>query len=141
MKAILKTQGGKYIAIGIATAIVEYTSFTLLMAVNLESSIKLNAAQTISFTLAMIVNFYGNRSITFGGKSAMFTHSQRQQATRYFFLAITNLIISNIVITILVNTLGIPALLAKLLTMIIIVAWTYITFQKIVFKRLGSNDN
>ena len=140
MKVLLKTQGGKYIAIGIATAVVEYTSFTLLMAVNLESSIKLNAAQTISFTLAMIVNFYGNRSITFGGKGATFTHSQKQQATRYFFLAITNLIISNIVITILVN-IGIPAPFAKLLTMIIIVAWTYVIFQKIVFKRLGSNDN
>lgn len=140
MKAILKTQGGKYIAIGVATALVEYASFTILMAAGLESSVKLNIAQTISFTLAMIVNFYGNRSVTFGGKNAKFAHSRRQQVTRYSFLAITNLIISNIVITILVN-IGIPAPLAKLLTMIIIVAWTYVIFQKIVFKRLGSNDN
>lgn len=140
MKARLDTQGSRYIAVGSVTAFVEYVVFMIIMLVVLDSSVKLNIAQTISFVVAMIVNFYGNRSVTFGGNNAKFTHSRKKQAARYLVLAIANLMLSNVIINVLVVIIGLPALVAKLFTMIVIVAWTYLVFQNVIFKKITPDD-
>ncbi len=56
------------------------------------------------------------------------------QLILYFTLAGVNLVLSNLIIWLLVNETPAAPLIAKIFTMIVIAAWNYAFFSKLIFK-------
>jgi putative flippase GtrA len=94
----------------------------------------LSVAQTLSFSLGLIVSFTGSRLFTFNNKDATYTHSVTRQIGSYVVLAVTNLVITNVVIYGLVHYLALMPFVAKVLVMCMVVVWNFLIFQKIIFK-------
>ena len=124
-----------YITIGVATFLTEYCSFLILYHyIFLENNGKiLIIAQYISFCLAVIVNFIGNKKITFANKDGHIL-KMKKQFTYYILLAFINLVISTYIIYILVIKFGIVVWLAKLIVIGLITSWTYILYKKVIFR-------
>lgn len=123
-----------YLAVGAMAFSVEYALFLLLFGV----SGNLLFSQTISFTAGLLVSFLGNRALTFRSRTSQdYTLSQKAQLVRYLALAATNLFITNVLIYILVDLVGIGYVLAKLLVMCSVVVWNFVVFSKFIF---GNNS-
>ena len=119
-----------YIAVGMSAFLVEYFAFILLNAMGQV----LITSQTLSFVGGLIVSFTGNRKLTFGGKNIDYALSGASQMWRYLLLAVINLVLSNVMIHVLVDDMGIGALVAKVLVMASVVAWNFVIFNKIIFR-------
>lgn len=122
-----------YIVVGLLAFFVEYVSFLGLLNI-LHVSYGLSVAQTISFSVGLLVSFLGNRNYTFNTKDASYRHSKKHQAVRYVTLAITNLLITNALIYIFVDQLLIMPMVAKVIVMFLIIPWNYILFRSFIFK-------
>lgn len=122
-KAILKPI--KFLISGGTAALVEYLIFLSLSAIGTN----LVASNSISFTSGLVVSYVFNRLWVFSSKSNI-----KKQFASYVSLALMNFVISNILIWIFVNNLLIMSPYAKLMTMVMIAAWNYILFSKIIFK-------
>lgn len=122
-----------YGLVGASAFAVEYASFLLLIRV-ISGPYALSVAQTLSFSLGLIVSFTGSRLFTFNNKDATYTHSVTRQIGSYVVLAVTNLVITNVVIYGLVHYLALMPFVAKVLVMCMVVVWNFLIFQKIIFK-------
>lgn len=121
----------KYLAVGGTAFLVEYLMFVALNSVGQA----LFVSQTVSFLSGLIVSFTGNRKLTFRGKDTDYALSGSSQMGRYLVLAFINLALSNLTIYILVDSLGLHALIAKVLVMGAVVVWNFVIFNKIIFRR------
>ena len=119
-----------YIAVGISAFLAEYFAFILLNAMEQVLII----SQTLSFVCGLIISFTGNQKLTFGGKDVNYALSGASQMWRYLLLAVINLALSNVMIHVLVDGMGIGALVAKVLVMASVVAWNFVIFNKIIFR-------
>lgn len=122
-----------YVLVGALAFAIEYASFLLLIRW-ISGSYALSVAQTISFSLGLIVSFTGSRLFTFKGKDMTYAHSVSRQLGSYILLAVINLAITNLVIYGLVHYLLFIPFIAKLLVMCMVVVWNFLIFQKIIFK-------
>lgn len=121
----------RYLGVGVSAFIVEYLMFVALNS----AGQALLVSQTLSFMGGLIVSFTGNRKLTFGGRATDYALSGSSQMGRYLVLALINLALSNLTIYILVDGIGIHALFAKVLVMGAVVAWNFVIFNKIIFRR------
>ena len=119
----------KYVIVGSTAFFTEYCLF-LLLPHNTSSS--LVVAQTMSFSAGLVISFLGNRTLTFK-EGGQYKHAPRAQFMRYLLLAVVNIFLTNISITLLVK-FGISASIAKLMVMVLVVAWNFVIFQKIIFR-------
>lgn len=115
----------KFILAGGTAAAVEYGVFLLLHYQN----VRLLIANSASFSAGLFVSFTINRLWVFQSKSYI-----RKQFTAYCVLAIINLAVSNAFIAMLVDMLDVLPSIAKFLTMVIIAAWNYVLFSRLIFK-------
>lgn len=106
---------------------IELLAFMLIAGV-----VPLFVAQSVSFICGLIISFFGNRLVTF--KTSAYQHNARRQFTAYFTLACLNLLLANIAIYVLVYSLDLPLIVAKLATMVLITMWNFVIFQKLIFK-------
>lgn len=128
------TQILKYSAAGGLAFFVEYLLFIVILSNSPTSDISLGMAQTISFCGGLLTSFTGNRLFTFKSGEARYTHTRTGQAVRYLLLAITNLLISNTVLHVLVFLLGVDPNIAKVVVMTLVALWNFILFKKVIFK-------
>ena len=120
----------RFVITGGVAAAVEYGVFMMLHALGLHILL----ANTLSFLCGLGVSFSLNRLWVFRSKAAAST-----QFGMYFTLAIVNLLISDALIWLGVNKLSIYPLYAKLITMVLIAAWNYGIYRKIIFVHQGPN--
>lgn len=113
----------KFLISGGLAAATEYGSFLLFIL-----ALPLVAANALSFMMGLIVSFSLNRSWVFGSKG-----NTKKKFAQYFLLALINLTLGSLIILALV-TAGIPALIAKVVVMLLIATWNYLIFSKIIFK-------
>lgn len=117
-----------YVLIGVVAFTVEYLVFVgLFHVIN-----SLLVAQSLSFISGLLISFFGNKNVTFNS-TEQYQLSSVSQLWRYLVLALTNLLLSNLVIQLLVQY--IPAEIAKLFVMGVIIAWNYIIFNRVIFKK------
>lgn len=88
-----------------------------------------NISHTLSMTCGYIIAFTLNRVWSFKSKSNL-----GKQFLKSFVLFIFNIITSNILINIFVDTIGMHKLVAKNLQMAIIVLWNFILYKKVIYK-------
>lgn len=132
-KKIKNTSGKKitsYILIGGLAFATEFTVFLTLY----ETLPNLLLAQSLSFLAGLLVSFLGNRHITFVSRTETYTLGATRQLVGYVVLALINLALTNIVIYLLIEGVQVPAVAAKVLVMMMVVAWNYLIFNKIIFS-------
>ncbi len=115
----------RFLVSGGLAAIVEGSSFLLLHHLKLPIIL----ANTVSFLCGLIVSFLMNKLWVFANKG-----DTSLQLILYFTLAGVNLVLSNLIIWLLVNETPAAPLIAKIFTMIVIAAWNYAFFSKLIFK-------
>lgn len=129
-KHALNRRFGWYLLIGGSAFVGEYMAFVVLSSLG----VGLVSAQSLSFTIGLIVSFTGNRNITFNSGKSDYILSRRSQLWRYVLLAGINLLLSNTLIYVLVDIWGVWALIAKVVVMISVVCWNYAVFNRIIFQ-------
>lgn len=120
----------KYLTVGVTAVVVEYGSFTLMYGV---ADWQLYVANSISFTLGLLTSFFLNRLWTFGHADKSYSKKASHQLGFYVALAITNLLLSNILIGLLSQILD-PRY-AKLIVMAGPPIWNYLIFKFVIFNH------
>lgn len=115
----------KFLVSGGTAALIEYSSFFALIHYFQELLIMSNI---VSFALGLLASFLLNKQWVFKERG-----DTRRQLLLYFSLALLNLLLSSLLIWLLVNTVGMPAVIAKLFIMAVIATWNYVIFSKLIF--------
>jgi putative flippase GtrA len=119
------TRASKFLLSGGLAAVVEYLLFTAFMYFQI---LPLVGAQTVSFLAGLIVSYSLNRKWVFKSENDI-----KKEGLKYLTLAIINLVLTNIILALLINILGVIYWIAKILVMGGVAAWNYIIFQKFIF--------
>lgn len=122
-----------YCVVGVSAFAAEYFSFVIMFSI-IAAPYTLLVAQSISFSLGLLVSFTGNRFFTFNDTDRTYIHNIRKQIWLYLILAGANLFLSNVIIYILVHGLMIEPLISKLLVMSMVVLWNFFILNKLIFK-------
>lgn len=133
LKKILKYNQFRYLLSGILAFIIEFLCFTLLLAL----SNNLLFSNTVSFIIGVLAGLIFHKLWTFAGN-----HQYRTvwQTAAVFAVALINLIITNVIIGWLVNNLSVQPYIAKVVVIALIVAWNYLLFNYIIFKRKTKDE-
>lgn len=116
----------RFIATGGSAAVVEYIAFIILHRLGLHILV----ANSLSFACGLIVSFCLNRFWVFRSRDNVST-----QFGMYAVLAVINLCISDALIWVAVNKLSMRALIAKLITMVLVAIWNYVIYTRIIFRH------
>lgn len=125
----------KYMSVGVLSFLTEYASFVILIGLLSSVGNDVIISQTLSFSLALVVNFLGNKKFTFSDKTGKFVKNTANQVTAYLLLASFNLLLTNIIIYVLTHSLAVNPLVAKLMVMALVVLWNFAIFNKFIFKN------
>jgi len=117
----------RFLISGGSAAAVEYAIFLLMQTQLGASWLLLN--QSVSFTGGFVVSFMLNRHWVFRSEGAW-----GGELARYGLLAAINLVLGNVLISLLTGPLDLHPLLAKLIVMVMVAGWNYAIFARIVFR-------
>jgi putative flippase GtrA len=118
-------QGGRYLLIGFSSAAIELVLFYILYEV---LGLYVVAGNITAITVATAFNFIMSYSWTFKSASSL-----PRSLGIYLLLFAFNQLFSNFAIVWLIG-LGLPSMLAKIITMGCIVLWNFVLYRKVVFK-------
>lgn len=121
----------RFIGAGGMAAAVEYLVFIIL---SLSPMTNLFTMQFISFMLGAITSFSLNRVWVFESRGGE-PRRLMGEVVGYFSLALVNVVITGFIIQILTNDLEWNVYVAKLSVMAMVVAWNFVIFQKIIFRK------
>lgn len=124
----------RYLFVGGLAFTVEYSSFLLIVFIFSDSF--LIVAQTLSFCLGLLTSFMGSQKFTFKHDTKPYYYSKKAQFVSYLSLATANLVVTNIIINLLVGPFDWAPWLAKIATMLSVVVWNYIIFNKFIFRTI-----
>lgn len=116
----------KFLISGGSAAVAEYILFlTLIFYFGNELLI---VANSISFLLGLLVSFFMNKLWVFNSRN-----SYKSEFAKYFILALVNVIIGGVLISVLANLLTFSPFVAKVIVMVLIACWNYLVFSKYIF--------
>ena len=116
----------KYVISGGFAALFEFVTFSILHWMKSDLLI----CQCISYIAGLLVSFSLNKIWVFKSKSKAL-----RQLFQYVLLAIINLLLTSIIISILVDNLKINGYIAKIIVMGCVVAWNFILYKLVIFKE------
>ena len=131
MEKLLQHKTFRYLISGVASQIIDFTSFLLLMFLTGH----LVFSNSTSFILGIASGFVFHKLWSFKGDQRFHTHFQ---IIGYVVLSVFNFIATNIFVSGLVDIFHAPASVAKLATMIIIAVWSFILFNTVIFRHKTS---
>lgn len=123
----------RYLLIGGSSAFIEFVCFVFLNKILGLIVI----ANIISFLVGLLYSFLLHRLWTFRGNHKI---NPKLQFLSYTVLAVMNLIITSNMIFYLNSSLHVPAWIAKLICMVLVVIWNFIILNKLIFKLTPSTD-
>lgn len=132
MQLILKNYSrlSKFLVSGFLAAFTEYFVFIVLYSFVAQQAY-LILCQTTSFLAGFIISFILNKKWVFNSKG-----STRDELIRYAILACINLVLTNVLIWLFINGIGLNYWIAKLCIMAMVATWNYILFSRLIFKNL-----
>jgi putative flippase GtrA len=131
---IRSKQVRRFLGVGAVAFSAEYALFALLH----HWQWRAGAAQALSFLFALVISFTMNRTWAFRTRQAPL-HGQRIQFIQYAGLALFNLVLTTIVISLMVEH-KVPALLAKVLIMGMVSCWNFLLYRTVIFKSNASTS-
>ena len=120
----------RFLISGGCAAATEYLIFIVLQATLGPDALTLS--QSFSFACGFVVSFLMNRLWVFNSGGAW-----TSDLMRYSLLAAINLVLGNIAIDFFVGPASLHPLVAKLAVMVLIAAWNYLIFSRVVFRQNG----
>lgn len=124
----------RYLVSGVASQIIDFVSFLLLLLFTNH----LIFSNSTSFILGIASGFVFHKLWSFKGDQRFQT---RFQIVGYAVLSVFNFIATNILVSTLVDTFLVLPSIAKLGTMIVIAAWSFILFNKVIFRHKPTEKN
>ena len=115
----------KYMITGGLAFISEYIAFHLLLP---EASKFM--ANSVGMLIGFWISFLLNRYWSFASKDKIYI-----QLLRYSVVFLINLIISNLLMYVFSDRIGMHPSVSKLIIMCLIVGWNFLIFKKIIYKR------
>jgi putative flippase GtrA len=119
----------KFLVGGSITFVVEYGIFYGLY-VSLAWPLLL--ANSISFGAGLAISFMFNRMWAF--KSTGYKRGSHHQAVLYAILAVTNLIMNNLIVGSLIYA-GLDAKISKIIAILTIATWNFLVYKHVIFKE------
>lgn len=117
----------RYIAVGGASAVIEYTLFNVLYSgVGLATLV----ANSIAIVIAVIFHFNMQKRWTFRDSQSL-----RRQLPRYLMMVGVAAVLDNLLVYLFVEVMLLPPALAKLLQIGLLFGWTFTVSRLIVFSR------
>ena len=116
----------KFIVVGGTAFVIDYAIFAVLTYINIHYLI----AQIISFTLALIFNYFASVKWVFDAKE-----QTKKEIIIFIILAIVGLILNEILLYIFIEKIDWHELLAKFISSVIVMIYNFITRKLIVEKR------
>lgn len=113
-----------YLLVGGGTAVLELALFQILYAL---TPLGAGVSNVVAVVVATACNFALNGTVTFQRSSNL-----ARSIMLYCLLFAFNTAFSTTIIT-MADSIGVPAILAKLATMACIVCWNFILYKKVVF--------
>jgi putative flippase GtrA len=126
-KKVISMRVIRFLVSGGSAAVTEYGVFLFLFDL---VKIDVVIANGISFLCGLMVSFLLNKHWVFKSKQRA-----RMEVVLYVILALVNLLLSSLFIQLLVHTAGISPFIAKLIGMVVIAAWNYLFFSRLIFKQ------
>jgi len=117
-------QGLRYVIVGTSSFALEFLLFAVL---HEAASLHVVLSNVLALTGAAVYNFIMSRSWTFKSTSSLL-----RSVILYLLLFFWNQFFSSWVIVFLMEQ-GLNAMIAKIITMAIIVCWNFILYRKVVF--------
>ncbi len=121
-----KKQFFRYLVTGGLAAAAEYSLFYVL---NILVGLSLILSNSAAYTSGFVISFILNRVWSFESKGHL-----GRQLLLYTILFGINLALSNILVTLFTNQLGIATMISKAIAMGIIVLWNFVIYKKIIYK-------
>lgn len=123
----------KFCIVGLINSLVDLGLFYILTLPFL--SLPVITANSISFTTAVLCSYLLNRNFTFRDKNH--TTSFTNGLFKYLVVGITGLLLSNLIIYLIIDDFG--PLLAKIISIGIVVFWNYLATHYLVFSSTTQN--
>jgi putative flippase GtrA len=130
---VKSSQALRFLTVGSVTFSCEYAVFYILYVF---AQWNLLIANSLSFGVGLTVSFMLNRIWAF--KQTNYQRKIHHQAAIYIALAITNLVINNLIVGTL-KTLGLDPRLGKIIAIITIAVWNFLIYKYIIFKEESQN--
>ncbi len=125
----VRRQMARYLTVGFSTAAIEFGLFALCDKV---FGLPVPVSNFIAMGIAVVVNFTATRFWTFGGGATTAKQTVRS-LWMYAILFVCNNIATSLLITLFIGW-GIGSLVAKFITMGLVVAWNFVIYRKIIFR-------
>ena len=136
----------RYIITGVTTFIAEYLLFYLFYEIVFKSfapgfklanslfavdryTYRYLISNSLGYSIDFCLNFTMNRVYSFKSKAPLL-----DQVKKYGVLFVVNLIVTNILLYLLSDIMGITPYISKLLAMCVIVSWNFIVYKKFIYK-------
>jgi putative flippase GtrA len=117
----------KYLVVGTSSAFFEILFFYILLNI-LKANLLLS--NTIAYTIIFCYNYILQRKWAFKSSSNI-----SKQILQYGILFCFNLFVSNILIVVFYQHLNIHEIIAKMMTIGVVVSWNFVIYKKIIFKQ------
>lgn len=127
----------KYLIVGIGTNIFNYICFLFLnFLINIDLSLILielkdyQIAESITFLLANILNFFWHKRWTFQSNEW-----DKKEVVKFTFLQIVNYFAGIGILTIGIEWFNIPEAISKLIMMALVVGWNFLILKLLIFRQ------
>jgi putative flippase GtrA len=117
----------RYIAVGGASSVIEYTLFNVLYSV---AGLATLVANSIAIVIAVIFHFNMQKRWTFRDPQSL-----RRQLPRYLVMIGVAAILNNLLVYLFVEVMLLPPAMAKLLQIGLLFGWTFSVSRLIVFSH------
>jgi putative flippase GtrA len=117
----------KYIAVGGASAVLEYTLFNILYS---GAGLATLVANSIAIVITVIFHFNMQKRWTFRDSQSL-----HRQLPRYLMMITVAAAINNLLVYLFIEVMLLPPALAKLLQIGLLFGWTFTVSRLIVFPR------
>jgi len=95
-------------------------------------------SNVISIVAAVSLNFVLNRNYVFENTNIIVNSRNSKQFIKYIVLLLFNMIMSTVIVGSLIS-MGIKSYISKLISIIMIVSWTYFVYKTVIFKVKTEN--
>lgn len=116
----------RYVIVGLLSFAIEYGLYTLLFAV---LNVNYLLSNMLVYSVTFWFNFLLNRCWSFNARNNL-----KHQLILYGILFIFNFTVTNVMIYVFSDILGIYPLISKVLIMFAVVSWNFIIYKRVIYK-------
>lgn len=128
VEKIVSQKPVRFLIAGGSAAAVEYAVFLVMMLLSSAAAFVV-VSQIASYLCGFVVSFWLQRNWVYKSAGPL-----KKELTKYLLLALINLLLSGGVIWLLVDVGSVQPFIAKIIVMIMVAAWNYVIFGKIIFR-------